>query len=299
MNQAQGKKMETIETISEMQTLNWQWRQAGRRVALVPTMGALHEGHLSLIRRAREKADTVVVSVFVNPSQFGENEDFSTYPRDFRRDWQLCREQEVDAVFHPAPEEMYPPDFSTWVDERELATPLCGQFRPGHFRGVATIVVKLCNAVLPDVTVFGQKDAQQALVLKRVLRDLNMPTTLEIAPIVREHDGLAMSSRNQYLTADQRWRARSINQGLELARQHFAKGERNASTLIDSVKQKVKAAGGDIQYAEVRDRNYLQPLKQIDRPALLAVAAFFGQCRLIDNCFLNHHPCSDTLNPPA
>ncbi len=273
-------------TVAAMQEMSLGWRRSGLRVGLVPTMGALHGGHLALIRRADELSDRVVVSIFVNPSQFGEHEDYSSYPRDLGGDLRACRAHGVAAVFAPPPEEMYAPDFSTWVTEEALSRPLCGKFRPGHFRGVATVVVKLFNAVQPEVALFGQKDIQQALVLERVVRDLNLPVGLEMLPIVREGDGLAMSSRNCGLSADQRRRATSIFQGLESARHQFAEGERAAAVLTAIVSEKVRMAGGRIEYAEARSRENLEMLATIDRPAVLAVAAWFGQVRLIDNCLL-------------
>ncbi len=282
--------MKVIEAIGDMQAQSRAWRQAGLRVGLVPTMGALHDGHLSLIRLATKLANRVVVSIFVNPAQFGENEDFAAYPRDFERDRDLCAQHGVGAIFHPDAGEMYAPDFSTWVVEESLSRPWCGEYRPGHFRGVATVVVKLCNAVLPEVAVFGEKDAQQALVVERIIRDLNLPVEIATGPTVREPDGLAMSSRNRYLDAEQRHQAAALPRGLALAREAFLRGERRGAALAGLVKREIVAAGGRLQYAEVRSLTSLELLETVDRPALLAVAAHFGKTRLIDNCRLHPEP---------
>ncbi|MFA4944753.1 MAG: pantoate--beta-alanine ligase [Lentisphaeria bacterium] len=278
--------MEILRTIPAMQQWSRLQQRLGRRIGCVPTMGALHEGHLSLVRLARQRADVVVVTVFVNPTQFGPQEDFARYPRPFERDCELCRAAGVEALFAPEPAAMYAPDATTWVEEGALSKPLCGERRPGHFRGVTTVVAKLFNAVLPDVAVFGQKDAQQALVLQRMVRDLNFPVELVIAPIVREADGLALSSRNVYLSADERRRALAISRGLRAAEAAFAAGERAAVALCGGVRAGIEAAGGRVDYVELRDRGTLAPLAVADRPALLAVAAFFGNTRLLDNVFL-------------
>lgn len=278
--------MKIIRTVAEMQRTSQAWKREGRRVGMVPTMGYLHEGHISLVRIAKKAADACVVSIFVNPTQFGPAEDLARYPRDFERDCRLCREAGVDAVFAPEPSEMYAPDYSTWVVEEALTGPLCGEKRPGHFRGVTSVVAKLFNAALPDVAVFGQKDAQQALVLTRMVRDLNFPVEMVVAPIVREADGLAMSSRNVYLTPDERGRALSISCGLNLAAAEFAKGVRESAALCSLVRGGIEAAGGRVDYVELRSRESLAPLEKADAPALIAVAAFFGRTRLIDNLFL-------------
>jgi len=202
--------MRTIKTISEMQAFSGEARRSGKRIALVPTMGYLHEGHLSLMDKAAELAEVVVVSIFVNPTQFAPTEDFAAYPRDLERDSTRCERRGVHAIFSPDASEMYAPDASTWVVEERLSKGLCGLARPTHFRGVTTIVAKLFNAVLPDFAVFGQKDAQQAKVIQRMTRDLNFPVEIVVASIVREHDGLAMSSRNSYLSQAERQRALAI-----------------------------------------------------------------------------------------
>jgi len=278
--------MMIIRSIAEMQAAALAWRRAGRRIGLVPTMGYLHAGHLSLVELARPDCDVVVVSIFVNPTQFGPQEDLAKYPRDFERDAACCRAAGVDAIFAPGPGDMYAADFSTWVTEEQLSQPLCGARRPGHFRGVATVVAKLFNAVLPDVAVFGQKDAQQCLVLQRLVRDLNFPVTLRIGPIRREADGLAMSSRNVYLSSDERQRALALSRGVRAVVAAFAAGERSGAVLCAMVHDAITAAGGRPDYVELRARHDLRELAEASEPAVLAVAAFFGATRLLDNCFL-------------
>lgn len=278
--------MDIITTVAEMQARAAAWRRAGRRIGLVPTMGYLHAGHLSLVACARARADVVVVSIFVNPTQFGPREDLARYPRDFARDERLCREAGVDVIFHPSAEGMYAPGHSTWVVEEALSRPLCGAARPGHFRGVATVVTKLFHAVQPEVAVFGRKDAQQALLIERMVRDLDFPVAIVVAPIVREPDGLAMSSRNVYLSPDERRRALAIARGLGKAEAAYAGGERAAAVLCGLVRTEIEAAGGRPDYVELRARDSLAELAAADRPAVLAVAAFFGPTRLLDNAYL-------------
>ena len=278
--------MMIVRSIAEMQAAALAWRRASRRIGLVPTMGYLHDGHLSLVELARRECDVVVLSIFVNPAQFGPQEDLATYPRDLERDAALCREAGVDAIFAPEPGGMYAADFSTWVTEEQLSQPLCGARRPGHFRGVATVVAKLFNAVLPDVAVFGQKDAQQCLVLQRLVRDLNFPVTLRIGPIRREADGLAMSSRNVYLSPDERQRALAVSRGVRTAGTAFAAGERSGAVLCAVVRDAITAVGGRPDYVELRSRHDLRELTAASEPAVLAVAAFFGATRLLDNTFL-------------
>lgn len=278
--------MMIVRSIAEMQAAAQAWRRAGQRIGLVPTMGYLHAGHLSLVELARRECDVVVLSIFVNPTQFGPREDLARYPRDFERDATRCREAGVDAVFAPEPGEMYAADASTWVTEERLSRPLCGARRPGHFRGVATVVAKLFNAVLPDVAVFGQKDAQQCLVIQRLARDLNFPVTLRIGPIRREADGLAMSSRNVYLSPDERQRALALSRGVRAAEAAFAAGERSGAVLCAVVHDAITAAGGRPDYVELRSRHDLRKLAAVSEPAVLAAAAFFGVTRLLDNSFL-------------
>jgi len=278
--------MKIIRTVRDMQEVSDGWRRKGLVVGFVPTMGYLHDGHLSLVRIARRNADRVVVSIFVNPTQFGPNEDFDRYPRDFQRDERLCRQEGVDVVFYPDATEMYPDDFSTWVIEEKLSKPLCGRSRPGHFRGVCTVVTKLFHAVNPHVTVFGQKDGQQALVILRMVRDLNFPIQVIVGPIVREADGLAMSSRNKYLSEDERRRATAIYRGLCKAEEAWKAGERCASVLCDMVVREITESGGRVDYVEAVARDNLQPLETLDRPAMIAAAAWYGSTRLIDNVWL-------------
>jgi pantoate--beta-alanine ligase len=273
-------------SIEEMRAQVREWRRAGLRVGLVPTMGYLHEGHLSLVDLAAQHAERVVVSIYVNPTQFAPGEDLDKYPRDLPRDEAMCHQRGVQALFYPDSRVMYAPSHSTWVVVEGLTDTLCGRARPGHFRGVATVVAKLFNIVQPDVAVFGRKDAQQALVIQRLVRDLNQPVEIIVAPIVREADGLAMSSRNVYLTADERRRAVCISQALQEATQRHAQGEGEAADVCERVAARIQAGGGRLDYVECVSRDTLQPLARLDQPALLAVAAFFGKTRLIDNAYL-------------
>lgn len=279
--------MQTLTTINEVRALGAKWHEDGQRVAVVPTMGYLHEGHLSLMRLARQYAQRVIVSIFVNPTQFGPNEDLDKYPRDLARDQELCEGAGVDAIFHPLPSEMYDGDFSTWVNEESLSKTLCGAFRPIHFRGVCTVCLKLFNITRADCAVFGRKDAQQLLVVERMVRDLNIPIQIIGAPLVREADGLAQSSRNRYLSRDEHARALSLSRGLRAALSAYTAGQRNAESLKAMVRREVEAAPADrIDYIELMSRSTLRPLAQADTPSLLAVAAYFGATRLIDNIFL-------------
>lgn len=279
--------MEILRTIEEVRKLAAGWRRAGERIALVPTMGYLHAGHMSLVEEARRHADRTVVSIYVNPTQFGPNEDLDKYPRDFARDEASCREHGVDAVFYPDNAVMYASDHSTWVVEDSLSQTMCGVSRPTHFRGVTTVVLKLFNIVGCEVAVFGRKDAQQALIIQRMVRDLNVPVEIVVAPLVREADGLALSSRNKYLSTDERQRALSISSGLRAALSRFAAGERSAEALAATVRAAIDAAGGRVDYVVLMARATLRPLPLVGEPAVLAVAAFFGKTRLIDNVFLD------------
>jgi pantoate--beta-alanine ligase len=257
------------------------------RIGLVPTMGALHAGHLSLMRLAREKADRLVVSIFVNPLQFGPKEDFALYPRDFDRDAEMCRSAGADAIFHPSVEEMYQGGHSVYVDENNLANGLCGAARPGHFRGVLTVVAKLLNVVRPDVAVFGQKDAQQVRLIEQMASDLSYGVDIVVAPTLREPDGLAMSSRNMYLAPDERARAACLSQALRSAVQLVQEGQREAAFLKAAVRAVIEAAGpGEVEYVEIVAWDTLQPVAQVAHKCLVAVAVRFGRARLIDNAFL-------------
>jgi pantoate--beta-alanine ligase len=262
-------------------------RRGGQTIGLVPTMGALHAGHASLIHAARAETDLVVVSIFVNPTQFGPKEDFGRYPRPFDSDVALCAAENVALIFHPEPAVMYPPDFCTYVEATGLQDVLCGASRPGHFRGVATIVLKLFNIVQPDVAFFGQKDAQQARLLRQMVADLDVPVRVVICPIVREADGLAVSSRNQYLTPAQRQRATVLHDALEMAEQSVKAGERRPTQIIRQITERIAATeGARLDYAAIVDAQSLQPLENLQGHVLVALAVWFGTTRLIDNVIL-------------
>lgn len=279
--------MELFSTIAAVRAWSKGARKAGKRVGLVPTMGYLHDGHLTLMREARKQCDLVVVSIFVNPTQFGPNEDFARYPRDFDRDLNLCRSLGVDAIFHPSVEEIYPQPYLTYVNVEKITDTLCGASRPGHFRGVATVVTKLLNIVQPDAAFFGQKDAQQVTVIQRMVTDLNMD--VEIVPVatVREADGLAMSSRNVYLGEAERQGALVLSRALNLAKSLAEAGEREARSIQQRMLDLITAESlATVDYVEIVDRQTLQPIDRLDRPALAAVAVKFGKTRLIDNVLL-------------
>jgi len=264
-------------------------REQDRTIGLVPTMGALHEGHLSLVREARRMCDVVVVSVFVNPTQFGPAEDYEHYPRDLTKDTALLTDYNVDYIFAPGADEIYPKDFSTYVNVGGLSKLLEGETRPGHFRGVATIVAILLNTVRPDFAFFGQKDAQQAVIIKRMVRDLAFDTEIVVLPTVREDSGLAISSRNLYLDAEEQQSAAVIHRGLKQAKEAFKKGERNAARLADIVRETIEREPRvRLDYVSLVDNESLEKVDKIDeRPTLLAVAAYVGKTRLIDNTILN------------
>lgn len=264
-------------------------RRGGRTIGLVPTMGALHAGHLSLVEAAHAETDYVVVSIFVNPTQFGPNEDLNRYPRPLERDLQLCGQSGVDLVFHPRPEVVYPPNYRTFVEVTGLQDGLCGASRPGHFRGVATVVLKLFNLVQPDRAYFGQKDAQQVRILQQMVRDLNVPVEIRVCPIVREADGLALSSRNEYLEAQERRSATALYRVLTEARRRIESGERDAAAVLQAMAKAIESVPGAVlDYAAVVDADSLQSLAQIvaGRPVLLALAVRFGRTRLIDNLLI-------------
>lgn len=281
--------MKICATIAEMRRVRRDIARPGFRLGFVPTMGALHEGHLSLVRAAKAQSDAVAVSIFVNPTQFGPQEDFSKYPRNFERDRELLEKEGVDFLFAPAVEEMYPQGAVTYVTVEGLSDKLCGRSRPGHFRGVTTVVAKLFHIVEPDVAFFGQKDAAQVAIIRRMVRDLNLPVQIVGCPIVREVDGLAMSSRNAYLDLEQRKAALVLHRALRAVRDSFGRGERRVATLID-VGKRVCAdeASVRLDYLEIVDPDSLDPLVEIRAPGLVAVAAFVGATRLIDNVVL--HP---------
>jgi pantoate--beta-alanine ligase len=267
----------------------------GRRlsVGLVPTMGALHAGHVSLIRAARAETDFVVASIFVNPTQFGPNEDLARYPRPLEQDLRVCEAEGASLVFVPEPAVIYPAGFRTYVEVHGLQDVLCGASRPGHFRGVATVVLKLFNLVQPDVAFFGLKDAQQVRVIEQMVADLNVPVRIRRCPTVREPDGLALSSRNQYLTAEQRGHATVLSRALDEVRRRVEEGERDAGLLRRLLAERVAATpGARLDYAAVVDFETLQPAERVRGTVLVALAVFFGTTRLIDNVLL-------TLPPPA
>jgi len=263
-------------------------RNQGKTLGLVPTMGALHEGHLSLVRAARAKTDVATVSIFVNPTQFGPNEDFSRYPRNLESDCALLEREDVNYVFAPSAEEMYPPSgAATWITVEGLSDRLCGKSRPGHFRGVATVVAKLFNVVEPDIAFFGQKDAAQVAVIKRMVRDLNLPVAIEVCPIIRESDGLALSSRNAYLSPDERKMALVLYASLQRAQKAFGDGERDAAKIASEAKKAfVWQPAARLDYFEVVDPESLEPVDAINKSSLVAVAAYIGNTRLIDNIIL-------------
>lgn len=279
--------MRVVTSVVEMQLLALDEKRAGRRTGLVPTMGYLHEGHLSLVTLARERADMVFVSIFVNPIQFLPGEDLARYPRDFERDCGLCEKAGVDLVFSPDPGDIYAADHSVFVEEHRLSGVLCGVSRPGHFRGVTTVVAKLFNITLPDVAVFGQKDVQQCRIIQRMVRDLNFPVEIIIGPIVREPDGLAMSSRNQYLSPLERQQALCLRRALDTAESMVRAGERAVPVIRAAVEGGIAAVpAAKLEYAEFIDNETLARVKLIDRPVLLALAVRVGATRLIDNTIL-------------
>jgi pantoate--beta-alanine ligase len=277
-----------VTTIAEVRAAVAAARAQGRTVGFVPTMGALHEGHAALIRAARHEAGFVVVSIFVNPTQFGPAEDYAKYPRTLDADRAVSGEAGADLIFAPTAAEMYP-DFSvTVVEVAKLDEVLCGASRPGHFRGVCTVVLKLFNIVRPDFAYFGQKDAQQARIIRQMVRDLNVPVAVRVEPTVREPDGLALSSRNRYLTPAERAAAPGIYRALQATRDRAKAGERDAAQLESALAAELAAIpGARVDYARVVDDETLQPLARLDRPALAAVAVFLGGTRLIDNIRLN------------
>lgn len=280
--------MQVCATISETRTVCRAARGDRKRLGVVPTMGALHEGHLSLVRAARAQCDVVAVSIFVNPTQFGPAEDLSKYPRQFERDCRLLEKEGVEILFAPAVEEMYPQGQVTWVVVDGLSEKLDGRTRPGHFRGVTTVVAKLFNIVTPDAAYFGQKDAAQLAVIRRMVHELNFGVEIVACPIVREADGLAMSSRNAYLNPDERNRALVLHNSLRRVEQEFGEGERDAKVLISSAKEILaREPQVRVDYYEIVDQDTLDPVERISQRALVAVAAYVGTTRLIDNVLLN------------
>lgn len=280
--------MKTITNPAKMTQFVKKAKAKGMKVGFVPTMGYLHEGHLALAKSAERDNDIVVMSIFVNPAQFGPGEDYADYPRDFKRDSRLAEKEGVDAIFYPAAKDMYLPGHLSYVTVEGLSDNLCGRSRPGHFRGVATVVTKLLNIVPADTAYFGQKDAQQAFIIKRMARDLNMPVKIKIAPTVREKGGLAMSSRNVYLGDAQRREAAVLFRSLSLAKRFIRRGERNSAKVIRAMRDFiVKNSSAKIDYISIVDTERLRDIKNIKGQVLIAIAVYFGKTRLIDNIIVN------------
>jgi len=281
--------MRIVRTISELRAVLKALREHGSRIGFVPTMGFLHEGHAALIRQSTARCDHTVVSVFVNPTQFGPTEDLSRYPRDLERDQALCLKLGVSVLFLPEPSEVYPTGFCTFVEPGQLGEQLCGAHRPGHFRGVATVVAKLFNMVQPDLAFFGQKDLQQTVIIRRIVRDLNLPVDIVVAPTVRESDGLALSSRNAYLEPIDRKRALGLSRALFAAETEFQNGERRPERLLAKAREHLGEV--DLQYLEIVDTQTLEPVdRDIVRISAICVAAVVGKTRLIDNVLLAPDP---------
>ena len=290
--------MRTLHTIAELKAALAQPRREGRRIGLVPTMGAFHDGHLSLMRRARGECDEVVVSLFVNPTQFNDGSDLAAYPRDEQRDAVLAAEQQVDYLFAPPVQEIYPHGFATTVSVSGVSELLEGAHRGrAHFDGVATVVTKLFTIVAPDVAYFGQKDVQQTRVIRRLVQDLNLPVQIEVCPTVREPDGLAMSSRNLRLTADERQRAGALSRALTLVQALVAAGETDTARILAAGQAELEQARVQTEYLQIVDPETLEPMTRVEGPALAVVAAWVGQIRLIDNKPLSTGPTSS--RPPV
>jgi pantoate--beta-alanine ligase len=277
-------KPRVVKTVARMQAVSRVAKRAGRTIACVPTMGYLHDGHLALVKEAKKYGDITVATIFVNPTQFGPKEDLARYPRDFKGDLAKLGSVGTDYVYFPSVNEMYPENYQTYVNVEKVSRGLCGAFRPVHFRGVATVVAKLFNIVQPDAALFGKKDFQQLKVIERMVRDLNFPIKIIGVETVREKDGLAMSSRNTYLSADDRRAGLSLSRALFAARESAARGERSATKLVKAAKKIISAIGSPrIEYIEVRDAESLEPVSRIDRPSQMLVAVWEGKTRLIDN----------------
>ena len=276
--------MKTLTRVAEMQAASAGLRGAGKRVGFVPTMGALHEGHLALVRRAKQETDVAVASIFVNPAQFGPGEDYLNYPRDLARDSDLLQREGVEIVFAPPVEEIYPHGFETYVTAEPVSAPLEGEFRPGHFRGVATVVLKLFHIVQPHRAYFGRKDAQQCVVVSRLVRDLNLAVEIVVCPIVREPDGLAMSSRHAYLNEEERRAATVLYKSLCRARELMQGGERRAAVIADEMRRLIEQEPqARIDYAAVVDAETLLPVEEVRGRVLVPLAVWIGRARLIDN----------------
>ncbi len=276
--------MRIVRTVAEMKAVSRELRERGGRIGLVPTMGFLHEGHLSLVRECRAKSDVTVVSIFVNPAQFGPKEDLGSYPRDLERDAGLLEKEGVDYVFYPEPSDMYSEGYRTYVDVEDLEDRLCGRSRPGHFRGVCTVVLKLFNIVRPDVAYFGWKDAQQVIILRRMAADLDLDVRVEALPLVRDADGLALSSRNSYLSAEERKAALVLSRSLAEARRMVEAGERDSGVILARIREAVAAEPlARLDYVEAVDPASLRPVDRVEGETLVAMAVYIGRTRLIDN----------------
>lgn len=276
-----------VESVEEMREFSDNAREEGKTIGFVPTMGYLHEGHLSLVRAAKKECDAVIVSIFVNPLQFGPNEDFNEYPRNLKHDMALLEKENVDAVFHPSANEMYPTPQLVWVNADKLADRLCGASRPIHFRGVATVVSKLFNIVKPHKAYFGQKDYQQCMVVERIAKDLNFAIDIVTCGIVREKDGLAMSSRNKHLSREERKAATIIYKSLNKAKELIGKGEEDSKKICNEIKNTINSENlARIDYIEIVDADTLEPKKKVNGKALIALAVYIGKTRLIDNLLI-------------
>lgn len=279
--------MQIIRKIKDLRKVITSLKSRGQGISFVPTMGFLHQGHLRLIRAARKENQQVVVSIFVNPIQFGAKDDLKRYPRNFKKDLASCKKEGVKIIFYPDIKEMYPEGYKTYVTVQGLSDLLCGKFRPGHFQGVTTVVAKLFNLIQPDIAYFGQKDAQQALIIQKMVQDLNMPVQVEVLPTVREPDGLAMSSRNSYLKKDERHDALVLRKALIRARELISLGERRPQEIIRKMKQLIKKSkSAKIQYISIVDLKDLKPVSRIKDNLLIALAVYIGRVRLIDNVII-------------
>lgn len=279
--------MKKITSIKEMKATVRELKSRGKTIGFVPTMGYLHEGHLNLVRKSTQRAEVTVVSVFVNPAQFGPKEDFKEYPRDLNRDLQLLEKEGVDYLFYPDSEEMYPPGYKTYVWVHDLEEKLCGRSRPGFFRGVCTVVLKLFNIIDPDMAFFGQKDAQQAIILRKMVEDLHLDVKIEVLPIVRDEDGLALSSRNEYLNSKEKEAALALSRSLQEAKKIIKAGERRAAVIIKKVEETIRQEPlAKIDYIEIADLDELEPIEMIKDESLLALAVWVGKTRLIDNLMI-------------
>ncbi|MDD4980872.1 MAG: pantoate--beta-alanine ligase [Candidatus Omnitrophica bacterium] len=282
--------MKVIRSLKQMSAFSRSVHLKKQTIGFVPTMGALHAGHLSLIRAARRENHKAVVSVFVNPIQFAPQEDYKKYPRDFKLDARLCSKEGADVIFYPDSRRMYPDNYKTYVVVRDLSDCLCGKSRPGHFKGVATVVAKLLNIVNPDIAYFGQKDAQQAFIIKKMAQDLNMPVKIKIMPTVRDKDGLALSSRNIYLSRSERRDAVILSQALNLAKEMVRQGKKKSTQIIGRMRRLISAKKSvSIQYISIVDLENLRPLDKIKDKALIALAVYIGKTRLIDNIIVNRN----------